>query len=172
MDEDVARHWQSLEPIDAKEVLRISKQTGTPAGRELALRQDRCLQQLPCMRHHLPLNRPYRRDYAEPMPKLILAVLQQLDAEGVVTALEGAGHRLTQIPSLGGYLGLENVTLMMAAEDSRVDDIISVIEKYCSIREIELPLVVRGRLKDELPRLVKHGGATILIVDLERVLRV
>ena len=106
------------------------------------------------------------------MPKLILAVLHQFDAEGVVTALEGAGHRLTQIPSLGGYLGLENVTLMMAAADARVDDIISVIEKYCSIREIELPLVVRGRLQDELPRLVKHGGATILIVDLERVLQV
>jgi uncharacterized protein YaaQ len=106
------------------------------------------------------------------MSKLILAVLHPLDAEGVVTALEGAGHRLTQIPSMGGYLGLENVTLMMAAEDARVDDIISVIERHCSIREIELPLVVRGRLKDELPRLVKHGGATILIVDLERVLQV
>jgi uncharacterized protein YaaQ len=67
--------------------------------------------------------------------KLILAVLHQFDAGGVVTALEGTGHRLTQIPS-------------------------------------ELPLVVRGRLKDELPPLVKHGGATILIVDLERVLQV
>jgi uncharacterized protein YaaQ len=106
------------------------------------------------------------------MAKLLIAILHQLDAENVVAALEDAGHRLTQIPSIGGFLGIENVTLLMAVEDSRVDDVISVIEGYSSNREIELPLVVRGRLKDELPRLVRHGGATILVANLERVQQV
>jgi len=104
--------------------------------------------------------------------KLLLAILHQLDAENVVTALESAGHRLTRIPSFGGFLGIENVTLLMAVDDAQVEDVVAVIESYCSSREIELPLVVRGRLEDELPRLVRHGGATILIANLESVRQV
>ena len=104
--------------------------------------------------------------------KLLLVVLHKLDAENVVTALEEAGHRLTQIPSIGGFLGIENVTLMMAVDDEKVDDVVAVIERYCSSREIELPLFVQGRLQDELPSLVRHGGATILIANLESVRQV
>jgi uncharacterized protein YaaQ len=104
--------------------------------------------------------------------KLLLAILHQADAENVVTALEEAGHRLTQIPSVGGFLRIDNVTLLLAVEDSKVEDVIGVIESYASSREIELPLVVQGRLKDELPPLVRHGGATILIAELESVRQV
>jgi hypothetical protein len=32
--------------------------------------------------------------------------------------------------------------------------------------------VVVGRLKDTLPRLVRHGGATVLIADLESIVRI
>lgn len=106
------------------------------------------------------------------MAKLLLVVLHKLDAENVVMALEDAGHRLTQIPSIGGFLGIENVTLMMAVDDDKVEDVVAVIERYCSSREIELPLVVQGRLKDELPNLVRYGGATILIANLESVRQV
>ncbi len=106
------------------------------------------------------------------MAKLLLVVLHQLDAESVVTALEEAGHRLTQIPSIGGFLGIENITLMMAVDDDKIEDVVAVIERYCSSREIELPLVVQGRLQDELPSLVRHGGATILIANLESVRQV
>ena len=103
------------------------------------------------------------------MAKLLFVVLHKLDAENVVIALEEAGHRLTQIPSIGGFLSIENVTLMMAVDDDKVEDVAAVIERYCSSREIELPLYVQGRLKDELPSLVRHGGATILIANLESV---
>ena len=64
------------------------------------------------------------------------------------------------------------MTLMMAVDDDKVDDVAAVIERYCSSREIELPLVVAGRLKDELPSLVRYGGATILIASLESVRQV
>jgi uncharacterized protein YaaQ len=101
--------------------------------------------------------------------KLVLAILHQLDAENVVSALEEDGHRLTRIPSVGGFLGIENVTLLMAVDDEKLDDVIGVIENYTSGREMELPLFVQGRLKDELPRLVRYGGATILIANLESV---
>ncbi|HEX5578091.1 MAG TPA: cyclic-di-AMP receptor [Candidatus Limnocylindria bacterium] len=103
------------------------------------------------------------------MAKLLFAILHQLDAENVVTALEEDGHRLTRIPSFGGFLGVENVTLLMAVEEEKLDDVVGVIESYTSGREMELPLVVQGRLKDELPRMIRYGGATILIANLESV---
>ena len=106
------------------------------------------------------------------MAKLVLTVLHQLDADNVVTALEEAGHRLTRIPSIGGFLGVENVTLLMAVDADKVEDVTAVIERYTSGREMELPLVVQGRLKDELPSLVRYGGATILISNLESVRQV
>jgi uncharacterized protein YaaQ len=101
--------------------------------------------------------------------KLVLTILHQLDADSVVTALESAGHRLTRIPSIGGFLGIENVTLLMAVDDDKLDDVVAVIERFTSGREMELPLVVAGRLEDELPSLVRYGGATILIANLESV---
>ena len=61
---------------------------------------------------------------------------------------------------------------MMAVDDDKIEDVVAVIERYCSSREIELPLVVQGRLQDELPSLVRHGGATILIANLESVRQV
>jgi uncharacterized protein YaaQ len=106
------------------------------------------------------------------MQKLLIVVLHQQDAEQVVTSLEDAGHRLTQIPSVGGFLRLDNVTLLLALEEAAVDSAIAVIERHCSSRDLELPLVVSGRLKDELPGLVRHGGATIMVVDLDRLQQV
>jgi len=104
--------------------------------------------------------------------KLVLTILHQLDADNVVTALEESGHRLTRIPSVGGFLRVENVTLLMAVDDNKVEDVVAVIERFTSGREMELPLVVQGRLVDELPSLVRYGGATILIANLESVRQV
>ena len=106
------------------------------------------------------------------MAKLVLTILHQLDADNVVTALEEGGHRLTRIPSVGGFLRVENVTLLMAVDDEKVEDVVAVIERFTSGREMELPLVVQGRLVDELPSLVRYGGATILIANLESVRQV
>ena len=91
------------------------------------------------------------------MAKLLLVVLHKLDAENVVTALEEAGHRLTQIPSIGGFLGIENVTLMMAVEEEKADDVVAVIER-CLLQPRDRAAVVRpGPPADELPSLVRHG---------------
>lgn len=105
------------------------------------------------------------------MHKLVIAIVHHLDADNVVEALEEQGHRLTRIPSFGGFLGLENSTLLLAVEDDVVPSVLGIIEMHCSSRDVELPLVVVGRLKDELPGLVRHGGATVLIADLRDIVR-
>jgi uncharacterized protein YaaQ len=103
--------------------------------------------------------------------KLLIAVVHHLDADNVVTTLEEEGHRVTRIPSVGGLLGIDNTTLLIGAEDDEAPGVLAVLERECSSREIELPLVVVGRLKDRLPRLVRHGGATVFVVDLESIVK-
>lgn len=106
------------------------------------------------------------------MPKLVLAVVHHLDAETVVSALEERGHRLTRIPSVGGFLGIENTTLLLGVEDEELESVLSTIEEQCASREIELPLVLPGRLREHLPGLIRHGGATVFIGELHSILRV
>ena len=105
------------------------------------------------------------------MTKLLIAVVHDLDAENVISALEEVGHRVTRIRSMGGFLHIDNSTLLIGAEEMEVPSVLAVLERECSSREIELPLVVVGRLKDELPRVVRHGGATVFIADLESIVK-
>ena len=50
--------------------------------------------------------------------------------------------------------------------------VLAILERECSSREIELPLVLVGRLKDRLPRVIRHGGATVFVADLEAIVRI
>lgn len=106
------------------------------------------------------------------MSKLLIAIVHDLDADEVISALEDEGHRVTRIPSIGGFLKIPNSTLLMGLEDDAVAAVVAILERHCSIRDVELPLVVLGRLKDELPKIVRHGGATVFIGDLETILRI
>ena len=105
------------------------------------------------------------------MSKLVVAVVHHLDADNVISALEERGHRLTRIPSVGGFLGIENSTLLLGVEDEALPSVLETIDEHCSSREIELPLVLVGRLKEQLPGLVRHGGATVFIADLQGIVR-
>jgi uncharacterized protein YaaQ len=67
---------------------------------------------------------------------------------------------------------MSNSTLMMGVEDEAVPAVLAILERQCSSREIELPLVLAGRLKDTLPNVIRHGGATVFIVDLEGIVRI
>ena len=106
------------------------------------------------------------------MSKLLVAVVHEHDADQVISALEEADYRVTRIPSTGGFLRMNNSTLLMGVEDEAVSGVLAVLERECSSREIELPLVLVGRLKDSLPQTIRHGGATVFVADLERIVRI
>lgn len=104
--------------------------------------------------------------------KLLVAVVHDLDADQVISALEEEGHRVTRIPSIGGYLRMDNSTLLIGVEDEAMSGVLAILQRECSSREIELPLVLVGRLKDKLPHTIRHGGATVFVADLERIVRI
>jgi uncharacterized protein YaaQ len=105
------------------------------------------------------------------MPKLLIAIVHHDDAAAVDDALRDAGHRFTRIPTVGGFLGEPNETLVLAVEDERVEDVIADLDHACSPREIEIPLVMLDHLRDWEARTVEHGGATVFVADLERIVR-
>jgi uncharacterized protein YaaQ len=106
------------------------------------------------------------------MSKLLIAVVHHDDAAPVTEALREAGHRFTHLPSVGGFLGVENSTLVMGVEDDDEARIVEIFEHVCHRRELEVPLVLMERLADWKARTVAHGGATILVADLTRIIRI
>jgi uncharacterized protein YaaQ len=106
------------------------------------------------------------------MARLIVAVVNDLDAEHVVATLRDEKHRLTEIPSFGGFLHAENTTLLIGVEDDRAErEVLQILERECSPRDVDVPAELLERDTD-LPAVVRHSGATIFLVELGGITRV
>ena len=58
---------------------------------------------------------------------------------------------------------------VLAVEETQLDDVLASFERSSQARDLEMPVSLRERLEDWRARTVRHGGATILITDLERI---
>ncbi len=56
--------------------------------------------------------------------KLIIAIVGDQEAEAVIKSLVGAGYRVTRLASTGGFLRKGNTTLLVGADESRIDEAI------------------------------------------------
>lgn len=76
----------------------------------------------------------------KPGAKLVVAVVQNEDADAVVGALMAAGHRLTRISTAGGFLRRGNATLLIGVEAQRLNDVLSLIQGSCLPRSEPAPV--------------------------------
>ena len=106
------------------------------------------------------------------MSKLIIAIVHGDDAMAAADALREAGYRFTQLPSVGGFLGSDNATFVLGVDDAEERGIVRIFEEVSHTRDLEVPLVLTERLRDWQARTVSHGGATLLIADLDRIVRI
>lgn len=106
------------------------------------------------------------------MSRLIIAIVHEDDAPAAADALRAAGHRFTQLPSVGGFLGATNQTFVLGVADADESSVVAVFEDVCHARDVEVPLVLLERLADWQARSVSYGGATLLIADLARIVRI
>jgi len=104
--------------------------------------------------------------------KQLVAIVQADDAEPACTALRDAGYRFTRLASTGGYLGTPNLTLIMAVQDERVEEVMSILRETCKNRDIEVPLVLSGRLRDWQDAVVNYAGATVIVTDAVDIIRI
>jgi uncharacterized protein YaaQ len=104
-------------------------------------------------------------------PKLVISVVQVADGPRVAAELRGAGLRFTRLPSFGGFLDEPNQTFLVAVDEDAVEAVLDVLNRSTEARDVEVPIVLFERLADWQARTVRHGGATSLVADLERIVR-
>ncbi len=89
--------------------------------------------------------------------KLIVAVVQNEDANDVVDALLEAEFRTTRLASTGGFLRRGQTTMMIGVEDAQVDPVIDIIRRKGHAR-------AQG---SEGGTTVQVAAATVFVLDLE-----
>jgi uncharacterized protein YaaQ len=95
------------------------------------------------------------------MKKLIIAVVQNEDADAVVDALLEEDFRATRLASTGGFLRRGNTTLMIGADEDQVDQVLTLIQQHAHAGQA---VTVQGRPS-------KPAAATVFVLDLEEYQR-
>jgi CPA1 family monovalent cation:H+ antiporter len=101
--------------------------------------------------------------------RLITAIVQLQDADNAVEALEELDVAVTRFPSVGGFLGRTNVTLLIGLPAGREETVVEALKNNCKRRVEFLAAPVEGSpipLGSPIP--VNVGGATIFAFDVER----
>ena len=94
------------------------------------------------------------------MKKLIIAVVQNEDTDGVVDALLEAEFRATRLASTGGFLRRGNTTLMIGADEEEVDAVLDLIRRHA-----------RSAAETADGGQSEPAAATVFVLDLEEYQR-
>lgn len=105
--------------------------------------------------------------------KLIYAIIRNDNEDDVSSALMKEHFQVTRLATTGGFLRKGNTTLMIAAPDEEVDRCIDTIKQQCGKRQkitVNMPYVSGTSMMNytTMPMSVEIGGATIMVVPLER----
>jgi uncharacterized protein YaaQ len=92
------------------------------------------------------------------MKKLIIAVVQNEDADGVVDALLEKEFRATRLASTGGFLRRGNTTLLVGSDEHEVDQVLDVIRAHARSATAAA---------DAPAGLTPPAAATVFVLDLE-----
>ncbi|MDR2183689.1 MAG: cyclic-di-AMP receptor [Clostridiales bacterium] len=108
--------------------------------------------------------------------KLIMAIIHDEDAFQIIDVLSEEGFKVTKLASTGGFLRAGNTTLICGVEDSRVNELVHIIEKKCKSRK-QITSVNSAHLSTAenyvpYPVEVTVGGATIFVMDVAEFRRV
>ena len=104
--------------------------------------------------------------------KLIIAIVQSEDAFDLSEALTDAKFSVTRLNTSGGFLKMDNVTLIIGAPEDRVEDALGIIKALCKSREQIIPAVLPTGYTEtsftSRPVSVPVGGATVFLIDVDR----
>ena len=97
--------------------------------------------------------------------KLVMAIVNKDDSGVVSSALTKKGFSVTKLATTGGFLMSGNTTFLLGVDESRVDEVISIIEKHSKKRSQMVPST---SAYSSFPMEVTVGGATVFVMDVER----
>lgn len=102
--------------------------------------------------------------------KLIIAVVQDQDADLTIKSLNDAGYRVTRVATTGSFFSVGNTTLLSGVDDNDVTSVIDILKETCQRRTRLIPagpnLVESAAMMGAFVE-VEVGGATVFVVDVE-----
>lgn len=105
--------------------------------------------------------------------KLILAIVNDDDANSVSNALNKDGISATKLATTGGYLKAGNTTFIIGVEDVLVDRALEIIgnnaRKRTQIIQDATPYGMFSTVS--MPLEITIGGATIFVIDVEQFIK-
>jgi uncharacterized protein YaaQ len=102
-------------------------------------------------------------------PILFMAVVQAQDAEVAKDSLTKLGLTVERLPSVGGFLGRRNATLLISMREEQRDMVLEALNRSCRqrIEFIAVPLE-SAPLPLPTPTPITVGGATVFSLEVER----
>jgi uncharacterized protein YaaQ len=101
-------------------------------------------------------------------PILVMAVVQAQDAEIAKEAMTKLGLTVERLPSVGGFLGRRNATLLIGMQEHQREIAIEALNRSCRqrIEFIAVPLE-SAPLPLPTPTPITVGGATIFSLEVD-----
>ncbi len=122
--------------------------------------------------------------------KLVVAIVQNEDADELIEALTAAHYGATRLASTGGFLRQGNTTIIVGVEDAAVQSVLNIITQHSHSRRQPItnpfpdPTITTGRKAPNpieaviaqatgaASSEVQTGRATVFVLNLDRYERV
>ncbi len=103
---------------------------------------------------------------------LLMAIVQSQDADIAEQALKKIGIECYQLPSVGGFLGRKNITMIIRSEPETNEEIMDILRNSCSqrIEFIAVP-IESAQLAIPTPTQIAVGGAAIFGITAEKIIK-
>ena len=103
--------------------------------------------------------------------KLVCCIVTKDDSKTLLDTLIRHGYRATVISTVGGFLKVGNVTILVGTEDEEIPKVLRLIKKECYARlqPATLPMNAIGAFDlyvSTVPE-VEVGGATVFVLDVD-----
>lgn len=100
---------------------------------------------------------------------LMIVVVQGQDADEAIQSLTDAGISVTRLPSVGGFLGRKNATLMIDIETSQYEKAIELLNNTCRKRVAFIAVPMESApLPMPAPTPITIGGANVFSIEVEQ----
>ena len=99
---------------------------------------------------------------------LLIAVVQAQDSDNAAQAISNLDAVVTRLPSVGGFLGRRNTTMLIGVRADKEIEVMALLQKHCRqrVEYISIPLE-SAPLPLPSPTPVTIGGATVFSLEIE-----
>ncbi len=106
--------------------------------------------------------------------KLVIGIINNDDANDLLTEITKASFQATKLSTSGGFLKMGNVTVLVGVEDEKVDEVVEIFKTCCSRRTQMIPTAppyLGEGFVSAAPVQVTIGGATLFIIDVDKMIK-